>query len=169
MKVYLADSNVALDLATVDPVWLTWSQEQLRLAAAVGEVLINPIIYAEIAPAFQTEAELAAWFGRTEMRKAPLPYEAAWSAAQAFARYKKAGGTRISLLPDFYIGAHAEVEGLTSDHPRRGPLSHVFPERDADCAAVGSRSAAWSNIHWEATAREQVYLARLTASPCTLR
>jgi predicted nucleic acid-binding protein len=113
VKRYLADSNVALDLATVDPVWLTWSQDQLRLAAATGEVLINPVIYAEIAPAFRTEAELAEWFRRTEMRKGPLPYAAAWPAAQAFARYRKAGGTRISLLPDFYIGAHAEVEGLT--------------------------------------------------------
>jgi predicted nucleic acid-binding protein len=34
-------------------------------------------------------------------------------AAQAFGRYRKAGGTRISILPDFFIGAHAEVEGLT--------------------------------------------------------
>jgi predicted nucleic acid-binding protein len=113
VKQYLADSNVALDLATLDPVWLTWSQEQLSLASEAGEVLVNPIIYAEIAPAFGTEAELAEWFELTELRKVPLPYDAAWSAAQAFLRYKEAGGARISILPDFYIGAHAEVEGLT--------------------------------------------------------
>lgn len=113
MKRFLADSNIALDLATTDPVWLAWSQDQLRLATAAGEVLINPIIYAELAPAFRTEAELEAWFERTDFRKVALPYAAAWPAARAFARYKKAGGTRISLLPDFYIGAHAEVEGLT--------------------------------------------------------
>ena len=34
-------------------------------------------------------------------------------AAQAFVKYRRAGGAKNSPLPDFYIGAHAEVEGLT--------------------------------------------------------
>ena len=28
-------------------------------------------------------------------------------------QYRRAGGVRSSPLPDFYIGAHAEAEGLT--------------------------------------------------------
>lgn len=40
-------------------------------------------------------------------------YSAAWSAGQAFVRYRRAGGIKRSPLPDFYIGAHAEVESLT--------------------------------------------------------
>jgi len=46
------------------------------------------------------------------LQRLPLPYEAAWPATQAFAVYRGRGGTRASPLPDFYIGAHAEVEGL---------------------------------------------------------
>jgi hypothetical protein len=45
----------------------------------------------------------------------------AWLAAQAFVKYRRAGGTKSSPLPDFYIGAHAETEGLTlvtRDAPR---------------------------------------------------
>jgi hypothetical protein len=42
----------------------------------------------------------------------PLPYEAAWPAAQAFATYRQRGGSRTSPLPDFFIGAHAETAGL---------------------------------------------------------
>jgi predicted nucleic acid-binding protein len=110
---YLADSNVALDVATLDPVWFAWSAEQLRTARSQGEVLVNPIIYAELARSFNTADELDAWLKPSLFRRAWLPYSAAWPAAQAFARYKQAGGTRISILPDFYIGAHAEVEGLT--------------------------------------------------------
>lgn len=113
MKRYLADSNVALDIATVDPVWYNWSQEQLAFAMADGEVLVNPIIYAEIAPAFGTEAELEQWLEIVGLSQLAIPFSAAWPAAQAFKRYRRAGGPRTSLLPDFYIGAHAEVEGLT--------------------------------------------------------
>lgn len=43
----------------------------------------------------------------------PLPYEAGWLASQAFLGYRRRGGTKTSPLPDFYIGGHAEVAGLT--------------------------------------------------------
>ena len=43
----------------------------------------------------------------------PLPYAAAIPAARAFAAYRRAGGAKTSPLPDFFIGAHAEVENLT--------------------------------------------------------
>jgi predicted nucleic acid-binding protein len=109
----LLDSNVLIDVAAEDPVWRAWSDEQLLLAEARGNVLVNPIIYAEIARAFATEEELDQWLKPSIFRRAVLPYGAGWLAAQAFARYRKAGGTRTSPLPDFYIGAHAEVAGLT--------------------------------------------------------
>jgi predicted nucleic acid-binding protein len=110
---HLADANVLLDIVTDDPVWKTWSVEQLHLAAAANPVLVNPIVYAELAPAFRSESALELWFSTTDLQRASLPFAAAWLAAQAFARYKKAGGTRTAPLPDFFIGAHAEVEGLT--------------------------------------------------------
>ena len=113
MKRYLADSNVALDVATLDPVWHDWSLDQLGFAMSEGEVLVNPIVCAEIAPAFATESELELWFHIVGLRLLALPFSAAWPAAQAYKRYRKAGGSRTSILPDFYIGAHAQVEGLT--------------------------------------------------------
>lgn len=54
----LFDTNVLLDIATADPTWLTWSEMQFRTAAAQGPILINPIIYAELAPAFASAADL---------------------------------------------------------------------------------------------------------------
>ena len=43
----------------------------------------------------------------------PLPYKAAFGAARAYRTYRRAGGVRSAPLPDFYIGAHAEADGLT--------------------------------------------------------
>lgn len=108
----LFDSNVLLDIATADAAWLQWSKGQLREAAAIGPVLLNPIIYAELAPAFATAAELDAWLDPALFQRLPLPYAAGWRAAQAFVAYRRAGGARSSPLPDFYIGAHAETEDL---------------------------------------------------------
>lgn len=109
----LFDTNVLLDIATADPTWLPWSETQFRTAAAQGPILINPIIYTELAPAFASAAALDKWVDPAVFLRLPLPYTAGWLAAQAFLRYRRSGGTKTSPLPDFYIGAHAEAEGLT--------------------------------------------------------
>ena len=109
----LFDTNVLLDIATADPAWLAWSESQLRAAAAQGPILINPIIYAELAAAFESAADLDRWLDPAVFQRLPLPYAAGWLAAQAFVKYRRAGGMKSSPLPDFYIGAHAEAEGLT--------------------------------------------------------
>jgi predicted nucleic acid-binding protein len=113
MSGILFDTNVLLDIATADAVWLGWSESQLRAAAVQGPILINPIIYAELAPAFATRSDLDGWLDPAVFQWLPLPYAAGWLAAQAFVKYRRAGGTKSSPLPDFYIGAHAEAEGLT--------------------------------------------------------
>jgi predicted nucleic acid-binding protein len=106
----LLDTNVLLDIATADPVWLAWSETQLQLAAAAGPIPINPIIYAELAPAFATIADLDDWLDPAIFQRMALPYAAGWLAAQAFMKYRRMGGSKTSSLPDFYIGAHAEIE-----------------------------------------------------------
>ena len=113
MNGLLFDTNVLLDIATADPTWLAWSEGQFRAAAAQGPILINPIIYAELSPAFPTRSDLDQWVDSAVFRRLPLPYAAGWLAGQAFVKYLRAGGTKTSALPDFYIGAHAEAEGLT--------------------------------------------------------
>jgi len=85
----------------------------LRTAAAQGPIPINPIIYAELAPAFATATDLDRWLDPAVFLRLPLPYAAGWLAAQAFLKYRRSGVTKHSPLPDFYIGAHAEVEGHT--------------------------------------------------------
>ncbi len=42
----------------------------------------------------------------------PLPKPALFLTAKAFQQYRKQGGTRTGVLPDFFIGAHAAVTGI---------------------------------------------------------
>jgi predicted nucleic acid-binding protein len=50
-----------------------------------------------------------------------MPRPALFLAAKAFAQYRRRGGSKNQVLPDFFIGAHAAVEGwqlLTRDASR---------------------------------------------------
>ncbi len=109
----LVDANVLLDLLTDDPDWFAWSSGQVSKARGSGLLVINPLIYAEISNAFASETELDAYVSATDFVRAPLPFEAAFVAGRAFRAYKAKGGNKRSPLPDIYIGAHAQVAGLT--------------------------------------------------------
>lgn len=117
----LADSNIVLDIWDSDPVWAQWSRNQLDILALTHELAINAIIYAEIASRYSTQAKLDAAIARLGFSFLSLPREAAFLASRAFAQYRQSGGTRTAVLPDFFIGAHAEALGcavLTRDVSR---------------------------------------------------
>ena len=110
----LVDANVLLDIATRDPVWFDWSSATIAEVNKREETAINPVIYAELIPAYATTDELDRFLVPPErFVRLMLPYSAAAPAARAFLSYRKAGGVKSSPLPDFFIGAHAESEGLT--------------------------------------------------------
>jgi predicted nucleic acid-binding protein len=117
----LADSNIILDIWDSDPVWAQWSRNQLDSFALMHEMAINPVIYAEIASRYSTQAKLDEAIAKLGFSFLPLPREAAFLASRTFAQYRQLGGTRTAALPDFFIGAHAEALGcalLTRDVSR---------------------------------------------------
>ena len=116
----VVDTNVLLDVLTDDPAWADWSAGELASAFDRGPVVINPIIYAELAMGFERVEDLdAALPARIE--REDLPWEGAFLAGRIFLEYRKRGGVKRSPLPDFYIAAHAAISDralLTRDRPR---------------------------------------------------
>jgi predicted nucleic acid-binding protein len=108
----LVDSNVLLDVATNDPEWGDWSARALAKAAEHSILVINPIIYAEVSIGYTTIEALDAAIPASVYRRAALPWEAGFLAGKSYLLYRRRGGLRNSPLPDFYIGAHAAIEGL---------------------------------------------------------
>ena len=113
MAATLVDSNVLLDYLTDDSEWLDWSTSMLAAAGTAGAVIINPIIYAEVSVRFDTIEEVEEALPPEYFERAQLPWEAAFLAGKAFERHRRRGGLKRSPLPDFYIGAHAAVAGMT--------------------------------------------------------
>lgn len=108
----LVDTNVLIDVLADDPEWADWSIRQLRAQSQVHELAINPIIYAELALTFSSFEALDDVVGEMQLQFLELPRPALFLAGKAFARYRKAGGNKQNVLADFFIGAHAAVEGL---------------------------------------------------------
>ena len=109
----LVDANVILDLVENDPVWADWSQQQLETASLQTTLCINPVIYAELSIAFDKIEDLETVLNEGAFRLEPIPREALFLAGKAFVEYRKQRETKTGVLPDFFIGAHAAVRGLT--------------------------------------------------------
>jgi predicted nucleic acid-binding protein len=109
----LVDSNVILDVVTQDAEWSTWSTDALERAGEESPLVINPLVYAEVSIGFDRIEELDDALPSQYLQREALPWEAAFLAGKMFVKYRRAGGTRSSPLPDFYIGAHAAIRGYT--------------------------------------------------------
>lgn len=109
----LVDSNVLLDIFTEDPAWFEWSSDTLAELAEHSVLVVNPIVYAEISVRFETIEELDQVLPAEQFTRDPLPWEATFLAGKSYTAYRRRGGERRSPLPDFYIGAHAAVKGMT--------------------------------------------------------
>lgn len=108
----LIDTNVLLDVVTDDPTWADWSIEQLEAAALRGPLLINDVVYAELAVRYERIERLEAFLAEAGIDIAAMPRPALFLAGKVFQKYRKAGGSRAGVLPDFFIGAHAAVDRL---------------------------------------------------------
>ena len=123
----LVDSNVLLDVAEEDAEWAPWSEQRLMEAANEGALVINQVIYAELAAGYGSIEALDLAVAPDRYRRETIPWDAAFAAGHVFVVYRERGGRRTSPLPDFFIGAHAAVKGyrlLTRD---RGYYRSYFP------------------------------------------
>lgn len=107
----LVDTNVLIDIWEDDPQWADWSIAQLRAQSQLHKLAINSIVYAELTHAFHRYENLDAAVEQLELSVLETPRPALFLAGKALAQYKKSGGTRTNVLPDFLIGAHAAVLG----------------------------------------------------------
>ena len=135
------DTNVLLDLVTDDPMWAPWSARQLEAASLQGRLVINDVVYAELSIRYERIEGLDRLLRDAVLEIEPIPRAALFLAGKAFERYRRRGGARTGVLPDFFIGAHAAVANLpllTRDPRRyRGYYPMVTLLAPLDAGTVG--------------------------------
>ena len=122
------DTNVLVDVIFHDEHYETQSIEWLQNARAQGPVIICEVVYAELVASFPNRAALDGWLQARDLTLSPINLDIAYEAGLRWAWYRRAGGPRTRILPDFLIGAHAHVLAdrfLTRD---QGFYSTYFPE-----------------------------------------
>ena len=121
MRGILVDSNIILDVFLDDPNWAEWSESKLIKFSSISKLFINSVIYSEISVGFKRIEELESALTHSDFQMLEISREALFLAGKVFLKYRKNRGTKISPLPDFYIGAQAaifEMDLLTRDVPR---------------------------------------------------
>jgi len=114
----LLDTNIVIDAQNADSPFFDLAEKLVVDAVAASGAAVNAVSFAELCAgrsdaAVQIQAELQA----LEIEILDLPAGAAPICGRAYARYRKArrksrGGDAPAMpLPDFFIGAHAELMG----------------------------------------------------------
>lgn len=109
----LVDSNVLIDVMQNDAAWADWSAAQLQRARATQKLAINAVILAELSVNYDSLDEIKGYLDAVGIITKPLPEEAAFAAGHAFMKYRRRKGVKTGVLPDFFIGAHAQAAGYT--------------------------------------------------------
>ena len=112
------DTNILLDVFLPDPEFGEKSSEYLERCFHEGSLIINEIVYAELAPQFSSQRLLDKTLQKLGIRILPIDRETAYTAGIAWQQYRRAGGKRERIISDFLIGAHALVHAdrlLTRD------------------------------------------------------
>jgi predicted nucleic acid-binding protein len=103
------DTSVLLDVFTASPTHLVPSQTALRDCLHEGTLIVCEIVVAELRPCFPRRDILVRSLETLGAGFSPISQDAALLAGEAWGRYRRAGGKRGRLIPDFLIAAHAQV------------------------------------------------------------
>jgi predicted nucleic acid-binding protein len=109
----LVDTNVFVDLLKSDAIWMPWSVEALAQARRRGPVLTSWVVYAELHTHDTAGPHIDHLLNQLSVALVDMEKASAQMAAQAFRLYRQRGGTKTGVLPDFFIGAHAQSQGWT--------------------------------------------------------
>ena len=112
MSGVLVDSCVVVDVADPASAWHDGAVSALEALDDGVPLLVNPVIYAECSVGFGRIESLERLLDSLDLGYRELPREALFVAGEAFLRYRRRKGVKTGVLPDFFIGAHAAVEGF---------------------------------------------------------
>jgi predicted nucleic acid-binding protein len=93
-----------------------------------SSLTVCDIVFAEIAPLFPSLQNLNSTLESLGVEYDPIHPASAFAAGEIFRSYRREGGPRKYLIPDFLIGAHALHQAGCLAARDRGYLRRYFPQ-----------------------------------------
>ena len=128
MNGVFVDSCVLLDLFTNDVNWADWSESVLEKYSQTNSLYINSIVYTEVSIGFNNVEEVEQAITELGIKVLEMSREALFLTGKVFLKYRKNKGTKISPLPDFFIGAHASISRFELITRDSGKYKTYFPQ-----------------------------------------
>ncbi len=104
------DSSVLIAIFKNERTGEKWLDLLLELRAE-NQLAACDVVWAEVAPLFASLETLSANMSAIGVAFSPLDEGAAFEAGRLFSSYRKRGGSRRRMIPDFMIAAHALRHG----------------------------------------------------------
>lgn len=122
------DTSVLIDVLGADPTFGPRSAVVLGEAVRAGSVVACDVVWAEVAGWGHPIDDLTEALERLGVRFEPMTRVSSLTAGVARARYRRSGGRRDRVVPDFLIGAHAMVQADRLLARDRGFYRRYFEE-----------------------------------------
>lgn len=103
------DTSVLLDVLTAAAQFSAASEAALTDAFERGPIVVCPVVWAEVRAHFDAPHLLQKLLTGTGIRFDSFDEACADLAGEHWRSYRKRGGKREHLIPDFLIGAHAQL------------------------------------------------------------
>jgi predicted nucleic acid-binding protein len=120
------DSSVLLDIILDDPRYRVASMDSLREARAQGALIVCPVVWAEVRAALTDPDSIREVLGRVDISFDVFDRETSDLAGDLWREYRRQGGKRQKLIPDFLVGAHAMIRAKRILSRDRGFLRRYF-------------------------------------------
>lgn len=124
----LVDTNVIADILTPDSEWQSWSIDRIDECRRKGALATNEIVFAELSARLSSEADVQTALTNLDIAFERIPTAGLFAAGKAFRKYRIAGGLRTTVLPDFFLGAHAQVNRVPILTRDTRPYRTYFPD-----------------------------------------
>jgi predicted nucleic acid-binding protein len=120
------DSNILLDILLPNVDFVRVSAAAVEDSASIGSVVICDMVYAELCTNFALQADCDSFLEDIGIEVDPISREACFLASRAWRTYREQGGPRAKVLPDFLIGAHAQLQATRLVSRDRGFFRKYF-------------------------------------------
>jgi len=122
------DTNVLLDILLPNEEFVDEAIRLIELKSQAGSLVISDLVYAELCGHFDQKTACDLFLEENGITVVHLNADSCFLASRIWRQYRKQGGKRARILPDFLIGAHAQLQASAFISRDAGFYQKLFPK-----------------------------------------